>query len=534
MKKILIPAVVVISVLMARAGFAVTPEQNSLAAMTKAVMEAAAPDDLSRAFDGLTAYYAREHSFKNYITYLQSLTQKKKDLEPYTDYYIALARYLQLKYLETEQLWDEYFTQGNNYRDELVSHAEKSIAATKPGEKVHVNALLLLWKLHNDQQDTFRDKALNDLMKAVGGYNQGSSDMGLLKSVADDLLAGQEKTRAREVYRMYVQKLLTGSVSDETLRSEADAFRDAGNLDLSEVLYDAYFERLQKENDVRKTATALVEAAVVFSYKDSGVSDPLYAEKLFKQADQLSNGAVLDETRSYIRAYNLEKSKEFLSALAAFEQLLERFPQTRYSDEAIYKDALINVYVKRDIEAGRKLFEQLGYSQVPTPQGIASLYQLGLLMQWQKDTVKAKAYFNTLLEKAKEGFQDSVVLARQRLAEIEEDRPIESNLKMFLDVSLQPDGQPYNGAGVLLKASPAKLARGGESTISAVAYAGESGCMQPEIQYIWSGYLGNMPPEPGASEFAAQYRLPGNKEINLVVLTPTGVIDRGIYLVDVE
>lgn len=534
MRKIMAFAVVTVSVFMMCAACAVAQEPSPLPAMTKAVMEAKTSLDLNNAFDSLTEYYSKEHSFKNYISYLNSLAQKKKSLEPYTEYYTALARYLQLKYLEAEQMWDEYFAQGNTYRDELVVHATKAVSMTQLDERVHVNALLLLWKLHNDQQDTFRDGALNDLMKATEELNQKSSDITAFKNIADGLLAGQEKVKARGVYRMYVQKLLAGTVSNETLRSEADAFRAVGNLDLSEVLYDAYFDRLQKAGDVKKTATAFIDAALLFSYNDNGSSDSMYAEKLFKQADEISNGAALDESHCYARAYNLEKSKEFLGAKGAFEKLLERFPKTRYSDEALYKNALISVYVARDIDVGRAIFERLGFADLPTPQGIASLYHLGLLMQWQGETEKAKAYYNTLIEKAKDSFQDTVVLTRQRLAEIEETRPIESNLKMFLDVSLKPESPAYNGAGVLLKASPVKMARGNDTTVSAIAYAGESGCMQPEIQYLWSGYLGSMPSEPGVSEFNTQYRQQGNKEINVVVLTPTGVIDRGIYIVDVE
>jgi hypothetical protein len=57
--------------------------------------------------------------------------------------------------------------------------------------------------------------------------------------------------------------------------------------------------------------------------------------------------------------------------------------------------------------------------------------------------------------------------------------------------------------------------------------------MQVEIQYLWSGDLGSAKPPLEKSEFNTTYVQRGTKEINLVIVSPSGVLDRSIELVDV-
>lgn len=57
--------------------------------------------------------------------------------------------------------------------------------------------------------------------------------------------------------------------------------------------------------------------------------------------------------------------------------------------------------------------------------------------------------------------------------------------------------------------------------------------MQIELQYLWSGDLGSKKPSANEAEFATAYTNTGTKVINLVVVSPAGIIDRSLDLVDV-
>jgi len=51
--------------------------------------------------------------------------------------------------------------------------------------------------------------------------------------------------------------------------------------------------------------------------------------------------------------------------------------------------------------------------------------------------VKAKEYYDKLIGLAKEGYAEKVSLAKLRLKEIAESKPLDYNLNLFLDVSLK-------------------------------------------------------------------------------------------------
>jgi hypothetical protein len=58
--------------------------------------------------------------------------------------------------------------------------------------------------------------------------------------------------------------------------------------------------------------------------------------------------------------------------------------------------------------------------------------------------------------------------------------------------------------------------------------------MQVELQYLWSGHLGSAKPTSEPSSLNTEYSDKGTKEINLVVVSPAGIIDRGLDILDVD
>jgi hypothetical protein len=202
----------------------------------------------------------------------------------------------------------------------------------------------------------------------------------------------------------------------------------------------------------------------------------------------------------------------------------------------------------RDIEKGKVYFEKLAHFSLlainfePTegrlervsPWVLSSLYQLGLINQWQGDFVKARDYYNQLIEKSGDDFSQIRTLAEARLKEIEGQKPIEYNLRMFLDVSLKEDSPRWNPVHLDLKSSAYKATRDKPLEISALAYTQESGCMQPQLVYLWSGDLGETKPTTEDAHFSTKYIHSGTKVINLVIASAAGIIERTFDMVDVD
>ena len=531
MKRILI---LLVSYVMCLVPCVFAQENNKLVTLSKQIIEAKTSLDLYEPFAELAKIYYTENKYSDFTEYLKSLQGKKKGLEPFTNYYIAEARYFQLKYLQESQGWDEYFNKGNDYRNEITEGALGAITAASIKEPLNIYARLLLWRFHKDQEDALKDAALDSLMQGLAEYSKEAADIQVIKDAAQALSGYGEKGKSRELYKIYADKLLASDIKDEQLRDIASDFYKKDNLELSESLFDVYIERITKSLPKEKLVPELTALAKQFAWKEEGPSDPSYAEKLFSQLEEIAGGEAFDEGLMYLRAFNLEKTKDFLPAAVAYIKLLGDYPKTEYSDEANFKIGIISTYVERDIAKGRSYFEKLADKNTLSPQVISSIYQLGLLAQWQENFDKAKEYYNTALTKAGEDFQETVTLAKERLKEIKEAKPIEYNLKTFLDVSLKDEYLVYEMTRLDLKAAPYKTRIEKSVGISSHPIVGESGCFQVEVQYLWSGHLGRALPGLEEAQFATEYIHSGSKEVNLVVVTPSGILDRDLVMADIN
>ena len=560
-------------------------DSDKLVTLSKKIIETKADEDLYAPFEELKDLYfsrpmikseggiplpaGKDNKYEQFVEFLKSLSTKKKGLEPFTDYYIALTRYSQLKYLEETQSWDEYFAKGNTYRDEITTFAQKAVDETSLSSPLHFYSRLILWQFHKDQEDTFSEQALLNLMQSALEYSKEALDIAPIKKAADTLSAYGEKAKSRELYKVYMDRLVTANTKAEELNYIALGFYKEGNLDLAENLYDIYIDRIKGElTSKERLVSDLINIARQFSYKDQGQKDPFYAEKIFKKIEEIGGKDSFDEELMSLRGFNLEKIKDYPRAQEIYTDLIKLYPEGIHAQEVNFKIGIIQTYVLRDIEKGKVYFEGLAQKETASPRVLSSLYQLGLINQWQGDFVKAKDYYNRLIEKLAHSTSslDSArddpervklvegplsanpelaegsgsaslqirALADERLKEIEGQKPIEYNLRMFLDVSLKEENPLFNPAQVDLKSSTYKVASGQILNISAVAYAGESGCMQPQLTYLWSGDLGDAKPTTGETQFSTKYLHAGTKVINLVATSSAGIIDRTLDMVDVD
>ncbi|HNW39022.1 MAG TPA: tetratricopeptide repeat protein [Candidatus Omnitrophota bacterium] len=492
--------------------------------------------------------YLAANQYNEFVAFLNDFKDKDKLNAPCLDYYKARARFLQLKYLEENQAWDDYFANGNAYRDELVENAQKVIAQTE-GVPVCLRpkSRLLLWQFHHGQQDAFAQPALEDLVAEVSRYAKQSSDLGLIKEIADELLSNEEKSKAREIYKLYVEGLVAQKMTASQLKEVAAGFYKQGNLELAESVYDIYIEEISKTSVPEKLIPELFEIADLFVYgrhgeglvsgslslKTAGFYDMAYAEKIYAGIEALGQKDAFNQDTIYLRAFNLEKMHAYKEAQKFYQQLTQTYPDTKYFDEAIYKIAMINAYALADINEARKYFDILGAKTVLSAHTVSSLYQLGLLAQWQGDLVKASSYYEQLLKNAQDKYVAVVALTQERIKEIQENKPLSYNLKTFLDLSLNNEQALIEMNKTELKSSSYILQKNQNNTVSSLVSMPQSGCNQVELQYLWSGDLGGANPAAGESNFSGAYSDSGTKDVNIVIISPAGTVDRSFTMLDV-
>ncbi|MDO8488541.1 MAG: tetratricopeptide repeat protein, partial [Candidatus Omnitrophota bacterium] len=443
--------------------------------------------------------------------------------------------YLQLKYLEDQQSWDDYFANGNTYRQQLEQNAQKVIDQAPTNNPLRLKSRFLLWQYHHDQQDAFVQTALDDLISDVFAYAKAKdkSDPELFKNIADTLLAGGEKIKARQVYKLYVDGLVMNKITDLELKDIAAGFYKEGNIELAQVVYNMYIENVSKTLEPAKFIKELFEIASLFVYKPQGLYDMAYAEEIYAKLEGLVKIDAFSQVAIYLRAFNLEKLRDYKGAVRIYLQLIQLYPDSKIFDEANYKIAMINAYALSNLDEAKKYFNILAAKLEFSPHVISSLYQLGLLAQWEGDLVKAKESYELLLKNAVDKYPSVVVFAQERLNEIQENKQIDYNLKTFLDLCFKKDNLLSEIDKTELKSSSYVLEKGQTATISSFINMPQSGCNQVQLQYLWSGDIGGAAPQTSDDNFQCSYSDPGTKAINMVIISPAGTVDRSFTMVDV-
>ncbi|MCM8801388.1 MAG: hypothetical protein NC912_05220 [Candidatus Omnitrophica bacterium] len=499
--------------------------------LTKSIDEINNAKELFSVLAKIQSNYLRESKYNDFIKYLQSLLSSKKNLSPVINYYLANTRYQQLKYLEENQQWDEYFSQGNIYRSQITELIQKVINNTSQKDPLHIYARLILWRFFQDMHHAFAENALKELIDSIFIYAQENNELTPIKETADLLFSYNRKQESKQLYRIYIDNLISSDIDNEELLKKAKIFFEEGNLELAELLYDTYIERIIKTFPKQELYNSLVKIAMEFVYKDYQLNDPEYAEKIFTKIEAIGLNELFEEETIYLRGFNLEKKKDYRKAKDIYIDLIQRYSQTKYLDKVLFKLGLIHTYILKEIDKGRDYFLKLSQPENPGLYGILSLYQLGLLSQWEGKLQQAKDYYQRLILNVKEeDFKEVVVLTQERLKEIQEIRPLEYNLKTFLDTCLKEEKR-YQ---VELKAHPYVSRKEQEVKINASVFMPESGCLQAEVNYLWSGNLGSYKPALKDSEFIIRYIQSGTKAINLVAISPSGIIDYEFDIVDID
>jgi len=487
------------------------------------------------------------NQYNEFIAKLEGLNEKDQANQLCINYYKAHARYLQLKYLEEKQSWDDYFANGNTYREQLVQNAQQVIAQADVYDPLKVKSRLLLWQFHNGQQDAFAAQALDDLILDINTYAKASVDPDLIKEIANDLFATGEKVRARQIYKLYIDQLVAGKITNLELKNIAAGFYKESNLELAESVYNIYIEKISENLPVEKLIPELFEIASLFVYQPhgdglafasqshnpAGLYDMAYAEEIYAKIEGLAWKGAFNQETIYLRALNLEKLRDYKKAGEFYSQLQQLYPDSKYFDEASYKVGMINAYALANMNEAKKNFQILTGKMVVSPHVVSSFYQLGLLAQWENDLVKAKEYYDLLIKAAVDKYTTLVAQAKDRLSEIQESKQLSYNLKSFLDLALKNENQPAEMGKAEVKSSVYVLAVDQKADISSLVNMPQSGCNQIELQYLWSGDLGTAAPSALDASFATSYSDAGTKAVNVVIISPGKAVDRSFLMLDV-
>jgi hypothetical protein len=198
-----------------------------------------------------------------------------------------------------------------------------------------------------------------------------------------------------------------------------------------------------------------------------------------------------------------------------------------------FKLGVIYAFVKKDVAKASVYWNMVVQSASAGPYGPSGAYMLGIVNQWQGDTDDAKKFFAQVSDKSKDAYPRTAALASARAKEIEDGKPMEYALKSFLDIALNPDSSRFDMSRVEIVPAAFIVKKGETIAVSANAVLPESGCMQVQLQYYWSGDIESEVPSQ-ESGFNAVFNEPGTKVICVVVTTPSGVIDVGFQMIDVE
>jgi tetratricopeptide (TPR) repeat protein len=439
--------------------------------------------------------YFQEHQYSGFVDYLKN----SRDENPaQASYYIALSRYEQLGYLEETQSWEEYFDRGEEYRQEFMQEALNALdLASDEQGPLFIYANCLLWQYHKDMRDDQEQAALGDLLAAVRQYSEAAGiDLSAIKYVADKLSAYADRINSQRVYSMYLEGL-------------GASLEEGGEL-------------------------KLISLARELAGRDDGIGNPFFAEEAFKKLEELNPGFVVGEQDQYLRARNLEKIKQYKDASVQYQVLIENYPDTPHYAEAVFKIGVISAYILQDTAAAVDCLSRLAEGFSSQPQALSSLYQLGLISQYQDDIAKASEYYNALL--SLEGAQqpDLIKKAADRLKEIEEGRGLEFNLKTFMEAVYREDRGIALGSDVDIKLQCFKVGVNQDIRISALALPAASGCMPVNLEYLWSGDLGSALPGSDESSFITQYSSAGTKLIQVTAVTPAGILDCNFVFLEVE
>ena len=516
----------------------------------------------------LSSLYLERHQYNQLVDFLRKLEGVAvSGCELPLGYYIGLCHYHQLRYLEETKNWQEYFDRGSLYREELFQETLKTVSLC-PESPLAIKAQVINWLEHKAQNDSLAKDALDKLISSLNNYvrqdatglssEEGKAytfglDMEVIKETADILQREEEPALAKAAYNLYVSRLDGAKTAKEELRLAAESALESGNISLAEIVYERYIDGIKGSFSKEALVKELSVIAEQFSAAGSGrFKDMAYAEKIFTILEDSCGTGCFSGELQYSRAYNLQRLKDYSKAIQEYEKLVKNFPASLRINEAEFKLGVLYTYAPLDISSNRNTKNNLTGSQKEKGLHywqkvierdsdlilvVESLYHKALIGQYAQSFAAALADYSRILERINNNpdFKELTERVFKRQKEIQESKPIEYNLKTFLDVSLK-GGEPPGAqtAALDLSAEPFKTTITQGVKFSLSQPQAMTGCLVPELTYLWSGDLGSAHPVVMTPEFSTNYPARGIKVVNVVVLAGLEPAGSALEMVDID
>jgi hypothetical protein len=258
------------------------------------------------------------------------------------------------------------------------------------------------------------------------------------------------------------------------------------------ALSKAYLSLIDDENMRKRYILRLVEKAVCDGFQDTCA--PYFAEELFDSLER-DFQVSLGEGLLYLRGYNLERAFEYEKAIIAYNRLLSDFAASDLFDEVVLRIGLMYMYNLKDFDSARMYFRKL-----------------------KEGTFGVEKYLDILNDQ-----YDLETLGY--------------NQRVFLDVLLNPDAV---NAGVLqLESSVWRTFVGNKLSIESTSFVPNTGCLEPEGLFLWSGDLGDVKITTSTPSFSTSFKEEGFKVFHLVEKLTEGAVGAdsaviAVYAVDLS
>lgn len=490
-------------------------------------------ENLPANLEMLAKIYFRENKYNDFVIFIKESLPKISDKKQLAvaAYYISWARFEQLRYLEKNQLWQEYFDKGVAYRQEFSRNVETVSDSVLSDEALFLDALFLKWRFLKEDQDVREREALDSLLSSVERYAEKSNDFMGLKKIAAALSEAEEISSARYIYGLYVNSIAKSDKPAGEIKKTAEAALAGGESELAVILFDLYLNKLDRKNEA-VFVRELSDIARAFSYKSKNFNAE-YAEKIFGLLDESCSGECYGEELLYTRAKNLQYSGMLIPSAAEYRKLVERFPKTKYADEADFKNGVVELYVRGNVESAGEILGRLAKEGMNADYRLLALYHLGLIYQWQGDLKSAKNYYQQIA-----GFSKTEISAdlegqlSLRLSEVNGALPLEYNLRVFLDTAWK-NNAPDKYTPLEIKIEPDFALMNKDVTFFASSFQAAFGCLVQKTAYLWSGQVCALEPDINSPKLNCAYKQPGTKVVNIVVINSSGVvISRSMVILD--
>ncbi|MBL7197894.1 MAG: tetratricopeptide repeat protein [Candidatus Omnitrophica bacterium] len=481
--------------------------------------------------------YVQGNDFDEFYNFLETVEKKKifrKTSIVY--YYKALTRFRQMQFLEENKMWQELFDNKDSYiadLDESLAKARKLNTCVNP---LALRIKFLEAQIKEDNEASLIE-TLEDLFNLAKEYIETENDVEVIRDIADKLSEEKQDTYAKKLYSVYVTKISRADIGQEELKKIAEDFLKKDKINLAVSLYNAYLDRLTGTPEDRDIIIKeMFDMAEKFEHSGwrEGI-DPFFAEKLYEKIESLYNVESFDEFSQLQRAYNLERIKEYEFCFEEYLRLIDIFPNYQDKDRIYFRLGILSAYEFNKIDEAKEYFLKVTNNFPQSLDYLNSLYHLGLLNHWQGNLEKADEFYKKILEKTKD-IKDRfeiALLAESRIKEIDDDRDIEYNLRMFLGAVLVEieEEKPYLYLELFARAGKDYL----DETIKfqTNSYFTDTGCLQQDFTYLWSGQLGSNQNPFNEYQFETSYQDLGTKVVNVVLVGPSGVVDGTIEMADV-